>query len=185
MWEKCYKGLESTKQYSVWMKIKVEIDKLGKEKLITQMKHKLRNLKDLYKQAKDNNKKREGLQCFPLLLGLWLNPRYQRCYQFPLQQRLALQKRFQILQPIMRILKLIHASFSIILIYPLKGHLFYRAPLVTTFVSFSRLYKAKKIIHLINPYHANLPYLYPLTFVSCFMRYEYVFFCKLCSKVAG
>ena len=72
------------------MKIKVEIDKLGKEKLIKQMKHKLRNLKDLYKQAKDNIKKREGLQCFPLLLGLWLDPRYQRCYQFPLQQRLAL-----------------------------------------------------------------------------------------------
>ena len=90
MWKKCYKDLESTKQYSVWMKIKVEIDKLGKEKLIKLMKHKLRNLKDLYKQAKDNIKKREGLQCFPLLLGLWLDPRYQRCYQFPLQQRLAL-----------------------------------------------------------------------------------------------
>ena len=70
MWKKCYKDLESTKQYSVWMKSKVEIDKLGKEKLIKQMKHKLRNLKDLYKQAKDNIKKREGLQCFPLLLGL-------------------------------------------------------------------------------------------------------------------
>ena len=45
-------------------------DKLEKEKLVKQMKHKLRNLKDLYKQAKDNNKKREGAQCFSLLLGL-------------------------------------------------------------------------------------------------------------------
>ena len=52
MWKECYKYLESTNQCSVWVKIKVKIDKVGKEKSIKQIKDKLRNLKDLYKQAK-------------------------------------------------------------------------------------------------------------------------------------
>ena len=38
------------------LKIKVEIDKLGNSKSLKQVKDKLRNLKDAYKQARGNNK---------------------------------------------------------------------------------------------------------------------------------
>ena len=38
------------------LKIKVEIDKLGNPKPLKQIKDKLRNLKDAYKQPRDNNK---------------------------------------------------------------------------------------------------------------------------------
>ena len=47
MWKECYKDLESTKQYSVWVKIKVEVDKLGKQKSIKQIKDNLWNQEDL------------------------------------------------------------------------------------------------------------------------------------------
>ena len=59
MWRECYEDLKLTEQDSVWVKIKVETDKLGKEKSIKidQIKDKLRHGKDLYKQAKDTNKK--------------------------------------------------------------------------------------------------------------------------------
>ena len=48
--------LETTKQHSLWAKIKVEIDKLGNPKSLKQIRDKLRNLKDAYKQTRDNNK---------------------------------------------------------------------------------------------------------------------------------
>ena len=35
--------------------MKQEIDKKGQSKLVTQIKNKLRNMKDRYKKAKDNN----------------------------------------------------------------------------------------------------------------------------------
>ena len=38
------------------LKTKVEIDKLGNPKSLKQIKDKLRNLKDAYKQTRDNNK---------------------------------------------------------------------------------------------------------------------------------
>ena len=47
MWKECYKDLELTKQYSVWVKIKVEVDKLGKQKSIKQIKDNLRDQEDL------------------------------------------------------------------------------------------------------------------------------------------
>ena len=49
------------------------------------------------------------------------------------------------LKPIMRILEVIYESFSIILVYPLKGYFSYRALLVASFVSFSSFSSAKKL----------------------------------------
>ena len=55
-WKEYYNELETAKQHSLWAKIKVEIDKLGNPKSLKQIKDKLRNLKNAYKQARDNNK---------------------------------------------------------------------------------------------------------------------------------
>ena len=49
--------LQRSRINSVWVKIKVKIDKLRKEKSMKQIKDKLWNLRDLYKQAKGSNKK--------------------------------------------------------------------------------------------------------------------------------
>ena len=57
MWKENYKELESSKQHSVWMRIKNKIDGLGNPKTLKQIKTKLRNMKDAYKVSKDNNKK--------------------------------------------------------------------------------------------------------------------------------
>ena len=55
-WKEYYNELETAKQHRLWAKIKVEIDKLDNPKSLKQIKDKLRNLKDAYKQARDNNK---------------------------------------------------------------------------------------------------------------------------------
>ena len=56
MWKENYKELESSKQHSVWMRIKNKIDGLGNPKTLKQIKTKLRNMKDACKVSKDNNK---------------------------------------------------------------------------------------------------------------------------------
>ena len=61
MWKENYKELESSKQHSVWMRIKNKIDGLGNPKTLKQIKTKLRNMKDAYKVSQDNNKKLEDL----------------------------------------------------------------------------------------------------------------------------
>ena len=55
-WKEYYNDLETAKQQSLRPKIKVEIDKLGNPKSLKQIKEKLWNLKDAYKQTRDNNK---------------------------------------------------------------------------------------------------------------------------------
>ena len=55
-WKEYYNELETAKQHSLWANIKVEIDKLRSPMSMKQVKDKLRNLKDAYKQARDNNK---------------------------------------------------------------------------------------------------------------------------------
>ena len=55
-WKEYYNELETAKQHSLWAKIKVVNDKLGNPRSLKQIKDKLRNLKDAYKQARDNNK---------------------------------------------------------------------------------------------------------------------------------
>ena len=54
-WKEYYNELETAKQHSLWAKIKVEIYKLRGPMSMKQVKDKLRNLKDAYKQARDNN----------------------------------------------------------------------------------------------------------------------------------
>ena len=55
-WKEYYNDLETAKQQSLRPRIKVEIDKLGNPKSLKQIKEKLWNLKDAYKQTRDNNK---------------------------------------------------------------------------------------------------------------------------------
>ena len=55
-WKEYCNELETAKQYSVWAKIKVEIDKLGNPKSLKQIKDKLWDLKDAYIQVRDNKK---------------------------------------------------------------------------------------------------------------------------------
>ena len=55
MWKDLYPQIETFKQPSAWLKVKQEIDKKGLSKSNTQIKSKLRNMKDAYKKAKDNN----------------------------------------------------------------------------------------------------------------------------------
>ena len=57
MWKDHYKELESIKQHSIWILIKIKIDAAGKSKILKQIKTKIRNLKDAYKTCKDNSKK--------------------------------------------------------------------------------------------------------------------------------
>ena len=49
MWKENYKELDSSKQHSVWMRIKNKIDGLGNPKTLKQIKTKLRNIKTLTK----------------------------------------------------------------------------------------------------------------------------------------
>ena len=49
--------IDSSKANAIWTKIKTEVDKHGAVKTITQCKFKIRNLKDTFKKAKENNKK--------------------------------------------------------------------------------------------------------------------------------
>ena len=56
-WKDYFKIIESAGSYRAWLKIKVAVDNAGPAKSIKQCKDKVRNLKDAYKQAKDNNKR--------------------------------------------------------------------------------------------------------------------------------
>ena len=56
-WKEYFDELESSRQYSAWLKIKSAVDEAGPTKSIKQCKDKLRNLKDAYKLARDNNKR--------------------------------------------------------------------------------------------------------------------------------
>ena len=55
IWKDLFQEIETFKQPSAWQKMKQEIDKKGLSKSVTQIKGKLRNMKDAYKKAKDNN----------------------------------------------------------------------------------------------------------------------------------
>ena len=58
-------GIESNKSRVIHAKIKAEIDTLGNPKTIKQIRGKLRNLKDSYKKAKENDRKSESAPAFP------------------------------------------------------------------------------------------------------------------------
>ena len=55
-WKENCNELETSKLHNLWAKIKVEIGKRGNPKSLKPIKDKLWNLKDAYKQARDNNK---------------------------------------------------------------------------------------------------------------------------------
>ena len=55
MWKDLFQEIETFKQPSAWLKMKQEIDKKGLSKSVTQIKSKLRNMKDAYKKAKTGN----------------------------------------------------------------------------------------------------------------------------------
>ena len=57
MWKENIQGIESGKSRVIYAKIKAEIDTLGTPKTTKQVREKLRNLKDSYKKAKENNRK--------------------------------------------------------------------------------------------------------------------------------
>ena len=63
-WKEYYTELETAKQHSLWAKINVEIDKLCNPKSLKEIKDKLRNLKNAYKQARDSNKQTEKSSIF-------------------------------------------------------------------------------------------------------------------------
>ena len=65
MWKENIQGIESGKQRVIYTKIKTEIDTLGTPKTTKQIREKLRNLKDSYKKAKENNRKSESEPEFP------------------------------------------------------------------------------------------------------------------------
>ena len=48
--------IEASRKHSARTKVKELVDKHGQPNSVIQIKNKLRNLKDLYKQAKDNSK---------------------------------------------------------------------------------------------------------------------------------
>ena len=56
-WKENFKLTESANSQNAWDKIKISVDSAGPTKSIRQCKYNIRNLKDTYKQAKDNNKR--------------------------------------------------------------------------------------------------------------------------------
>lgn len=64
-WKEHFTDLETFKQGSAWIKIKILVDKFGPEKSVKQIKAKLRGLKDAYKNAKDNNSKTGAAPQYP------------------------------------------------------------------------------------------------------------------------
>ena len=64
LWKENIVLIESSRSHETWLKIRGEINKLGKEKTVLQCRNKIRNLKDIYKNAKENNVK-TGSSSFP------------------------------------------------------------------------------------------------------------------------
>ena len=65
MWKDLFQEIETFKKPSAWLKMKPEIDKKGISKSVTQIKSKLRNMKDTYKKAKDNNSQTRTSPIYP------------------------------------------------------------------------------------------------------------------------
>lgn len=65
LWKENFHELESGKSRQVYIKMKTEIDGLGTAKTSKQIREKLRNLKDNYKRAKENNNKSGASPEFP------------------------------------------------------------------------------------------------------------------------
>ena len=65
LWKDSYAKLETAKAHEVWVLIKSEVDKHGNNKTIKQCRDKIKNLKNAYKKAKEENKKTGREAIFP------------------------------------------------------------------------------------------------------------------------
>ena len=68
MWKENIQGIESGKSRVIYAKIKAETDTLEILKNTKQIREKLRNLKDSYKVAKENNRKSGSAPEFPKII---------------------------------------------------------------------------------------------------------------------
>ena len=57
LWKEHFRDLQTPKQHLIWIKIKTAVNEKGPEKTLKRLRNKIRNLKDAYKAARDNNKK--------------------------------------------------------------------------------------------------------------------------------
>ena len=57
LWKEHFHHLQTSKQHIIWVKINTAVNEKGPEKTLKQSEDKIRNLKDAYKAARDNNKK--------------------------------------------------------------------------------------------------------------------------------
>ena len=64
-WRDCFVDLESHKNPAAWRTILQNVNETGSKKSMDQVKKKLRNLKDRYKEAKEKNKKSGGARNLP------------------------------------------------------------------------------------------------------------------------
>ena len=64
MWKTLFQEIETFKQPSAWLKMKEEIHEKGLSKLVTQIKNKLRNMKDACKKTQDNNSQTGTLRMY-------------------------------------------------------------------------------------------------------------------------
>ena len=65
LWKENIVLIESSRSHETQLKIRAEINKLGKEKTVLQCRNKIRNLKDIYNKAKENNGKTGSSPTFP------------------------------------------------------------------------------------------------------------------------
>ena len=65
LWKENIVLIESSRSNETSLEIKTEINKSGKEKTVLQYRNKIRNLKDIYKNAKENNAKTGSSSMFP------------------------------------------------------------------------------------------------------------------------
>ena len=70
-WKNYFSLVESHKANSAWNKIQAEVNKVGPFKSLKQCKDKLRNLKDAYKVACDNNKQSGAQPKFPAFYDIF------------------------------------------------------------------------------------------------------------------
>ena len=66
LWKEHIRDLQTSKQHLIWIKIKTAVNEKGPGKTLKQLKEKIRNLKDAYKAACDNNKKTGGSPTYSL-----------------------------------------------------------------------------------------------------------------------
>ena len=65
LWQESIGILKSSCSHRIWVRTKAAVDNLDPAKTIKKSRDKMRNLKDVYKRAKESNKKNRAAPCFP------------------------------------------------------------------------------------------------------------------------